>query len=93
MDLVLNDVELSFISLRGDLSEAIRQFRLADRDDSLVFEVSTEGYLDESLIASYAEHEVVVVKLSLDQLAALLFVQQRPRRGETPAVLEEMKRN
>lgn len=91
MDLVLNDVELSFIPFGGDFGEAIGQLCLADRNDSLVFEICAEGHLDESFIASYAEHEVVVVKLSLGQLATLLLVKQRPRGGEAPAILEEVK--
>lgn len=75
MDLVLNDIELSFVSLWSGLSKALGQLCLADCNHSLVLEASAERNLYEALVACYAKHQIVVVKLSLNELAALLLIQ------------------
>lgn len=75
MDLILYDIELFFVSFWSDFTEVLRDFSLAECDNTLVLEVGTKGDFDEALIGCDVEYEIVVVELSFEELVCALVIE------------------
>ena len=75
--MVLNYIELFLEPLRTDFIELLRNLSFAQGQHSFVLKVGTERDLDEALVGSHIENEVVVIELALEELVSTLVVEQR----------------
>lgn len=77
VDLVLDDVELFFVSFWSDFTEALGYFGFAQSNYSFVLEVAAKWHFDESLVRSNSQNSIIVIKLPLEKLISVLVVINR----------------
>ena len=98
VQLFLNDVELFLVAFGGDGSKWLGYLCLTNSQDALVLEIDAEGNLYESLVAGYAQNDVVVIELSFQGLIGAHVVEQwgvvdRIGRQTWAVPVEEVKRH
>ena len=77
MRLLLQDLKLFLISFRSHLFEIIRDLSLTHNQNTLILKVGAKRNLNEALVASNSQQQVIAIELPLEQLIGRLVKQQR----------------
>jgi hypothetical protein len=77
MDLILDDIKLLLIPFWRNFTKILRNFSFAKGNDTFILEVRAKWNFDKSFICSNIKNEVIVIKLSFQELIAALVIEQR----------------
>ena len=74
MNLVLNDIELFFISFWCYFTKTLGYFCFAKGNYTFILKVATQRHFDESLVSSNSKDSIIVVKLPFEKFISILII-------------------